>query len=93
MDEAELYKKIKNGDYNTKITPPSRVATKEKKEEYAKDRTKLRDQFKKDAIAAVGLKGHKKAEKAYFMAWSQWHSVGYFDVYCNLQELAELLLD
>ena len=93
MDEAELYQKIKNGDYQTKIPHPSRNATKEKKDEYTKDCSKLRDQFKKDVIDAVGLKGHPKAEKAYFIAWDQWHSVGYFDVYCNLQDLAELLLD
>lgn len=49
--------------------------------------------FKKEALKELGLENHPKAEKVFDLAWERGHSQGYTEVYLELQELADLLLD
>jgi len=58
-----------------------------------KTRGRLEDQFKADALAAVGLTGHPKADKAYSYAWTLGHASGYSEVFSYLQDIAEVLRD
>jgi hypothetical protein len=51
------------------------------------------DEFRADAIEAVGISGHPKADRAYALAWQQGHSYGLHDVLCALVDLASLLVD
>ena len=60
---------------------------------YNAESRRLEDLFKRDALDDVGLFGHPKAEKAFNMAWDRGHSAGYSEVYSELQDLAELLVD
>jgi hypothetical protein len=50
-------------------------------------------EFKEDCIQDVGLKGHPKADKAFDLAWSRGHSAGFNEVYGELCDLSDLLLD
>ena len=52
----------------------------------------LVDKFKADALAAVGLDGHPKADAAFDKAWSEGHAFGYNEVFKELRELADLIL-
>lgn len=61
--------------------------------EYKEDKALLAQQFKIDAIKAVGLEGHPKAERAYEIVWEQHHSRGMFMIFQHLKDLADLLLN
>ena len=49
------------------------------------------EEFKKDAIEAIGLKGSKFAARAYQFAWEHGHAEGYSNVLYWLENVAELL--
>jgi hypothetical protein len=54
-----------------------------KKENYSK--------FKPDLLKDLGIENHKKANKLFTIAWSKYHSSGWYDVYCFAKELTELI--
>jgi len=58
-----------------------------------KDQDRLDAEFASDAIGACGLAEHPKASAAFFLAWNQGHSLGCHEVFSNLEDLANLLLD
>lgn len=60
---------------------------------YHEAASKLREKFKMDALAEVGLANHPRRDKAFDLAWDRGHAYGYREVYQNLEELAQLLLD
>lgn len=92
MDIITVYQKINNKEYDTKLPYVPRRENPEEHEKYSKDQFRLEDKFEKDAIEAVGLKGHPKAGKAYALAWEHGHSAGYSEVLNYLSEFAELIL-
>lgn len=49
------------------------------------------DRFRSDAIEAVGLTGHPKADKVYAYAYQQGHSAGFSEVFNILQDVAEIV--
>ena len=49
------------------------------------------NEFKQDALVAVGLENHAKKDKAYSLAWEYGHSSGYDEVLTYLQDIAELM--
>jgi len=51
------------------------------------------ESFREEALFACGLMGHKKADKAFGLAWEHGHSSGYYEVFSGLVELASLLLE
>lgn len=53
----------------------------------------LEHALKYDMLEDVGLAKHPKAEKAYSLAYEKGHCCGYSEVYSELCDLAELLLD
>lgn len=61
-------------------------------EAYQAEGKQLFAEFKHDALMAVGLSGHPKAEQAWGMAWDDGHSEGYHRVLEILYDLAELML-
>jgi hypothetical protein len=63
------------------------------REECRKEEGRLNEEFSKDALEEVGLKGHPKADKAFSWAWEHGHGSGYHDVLCYLYDAAELILD
>lgn len=60
---------------------------------YRDDHNRLLDLFKFAALWDCDIHEHPKADKAYNMAWSRGHSSGIWEVYQELTELAELLVD
>lgn len=76
MTIDEVYAKIESGSYC--ITE--------------KNEAKILAQFQIDALKAVGLFGHPKADKVYSLAWERGHSAGFHDIFVNLIELADLVL-
>lgn len=66
---------------------------KAQKAEWMKEDNRLREKFKVDALAEVGLTNHPKADKIFQYAWNNEHSSGYSDVYHMLEELAGLFID
>lgn len=62
------------------------------KKAWLQDCVRLEELFKHDALVQVRLADHPKREKAYAMAWEEGHSYGLYEVYLNLEKLAELLL-
>lgn len=94
----DIREKIRNGDYRTQLVMP-RKASGATPEEIAKGRTayyedssRLRAEFRKDAIEDAGLTGHKKADKAFDIAWGEHHDNGLENVVDFLGDLADLLL-
>jgi hypothetical protein len=51
-----------------------------------------RSQFQTDALTAVGLASHPKADKIFWYAWDRGHSSGYEEVLSVLVNLAELFV-
>lgn len=49
--------------------------------------------FREDALKAVGLWGHPKADKIYAFAWEHGHSSGLSEVANWLDDLADLFVD
>ena len=64
---------------------------KAQQKEYQQECNKLHEQFKEDALDFCGIKGHKKADKAFGMAWEDSHGDGLEAVVYKLEELCELL--
>ena len=48
--------------------------------------------FRVQAIRAVGLEGHPKANELYAQAWKNGHEGGEDEVLCHLADLAEIEL-
>ena len=92
MDLTSVYQKINNNEYKTKMPFIPRRESPEAFAMYKKEEARLEQEFKNDAIEAVGLKGHPKAEKAYALAWDHGHSAGFSDVLGYLSEFADLIL-
>ena len=67
------------------------VAYRAAQTEYGNDQRRLNEEFRRDAIEAVGLTGHPKADKAYAYADEHGHSSGYQDIYNILIDVAELV--
>lgn len=59
---------------------------------YQEEETRLRDEFKKDAIEESGFASHPKADKIYDFAYDERHSNGYSEVFNFLIDLAEVFL-
>lgn len=59
---------------------------------YRLDQNRLDELFKKDALAAVGLTGHPRADKAFRMAEEDGHAYGNSEDFCCLQKYADLLV-
>jgi hypothetical protein len=87
-----VYKKINNDEYKTKLPYVPRRESEAAYKQHIEDFARLEQEFKNDAIEAVGLKGHPKAEKAYALAWDHGHSAGFSDVLDYLSEFADLIL-
>lgn len=88
----ELRKRIDTGYYNNKMEYPGFAKGAEgAREAYRTENYRLYEQLRKDALEVVGLKGHKKAEATYKMAWEYGHSSGYSEVLNYLIDLAELV--
>jgi hypothetical protein len=51
------------------------------------------DRFYHDALSALGIVGHPKADKAYQIAYENGHAGGMSEVFGYLMDLAELLRD
>jgi len=60
--------------------------------EYHKETGRLYELFKKDALYETGLSNHPKKEGLFSYAWDVGHSSGYYNVYCVLNDLAQILL-
>ena len=60
---------------------------------YREENCRLRNLFKADALAAVGLTGHPKADRIFEIAWGQEFGNGFAAIYDLLKDLAELVLD
>lgn len=61
-------------------------------EAYMKDQARLEAMFKADALQAVGLTTHPRADNAFAYAWSKGHAYGYSEVFNVLQDIAEVLV-
>lgn len=73
------WNKYKNPyDYNTQ------------REQYRKDEGRIHQEFRDDALKAVGMFGHPKADKVYALAWENGHSAGFQEVFNHLIGLAGL---
>lgn len=85
--------KLKDKDYDNKL--PYRLRSKDLAawEAYHDESNKLYDLFKHDSLTETGLINHPKAEKAFAMAWERGHANGLYEVWYELRELAELLLE
>lgn len=92
MDLTNIYQKINNKEYDTKLIFIPLRESKEAYERYQEDQARLNQEFMDEAIEAVGLKDHPKAGKAYALAWEHGHSAGYSDVLSYLSEFADLIL-
>lgn len=66
-----------------------------KMDEYKRACNDLQQKFKEDVLRENGLEGHPKAEKVYYMAWSEGHcnGEGYGGVANWVEKLAELVKD
>lgn len=60
---------------------------------YREEQWRLNDLFKKDALCEVGLADHPKKDMVFGMAWDRGNSEGFQQVFQELVELAELLLN
>lgn len=101
-EEVELpksvYDKITDGDYLNKLPFPQRphppVSVDDYKKallEYRNESSRLVEEFKADALAEVGLTGHPKADKVYFLAREHGHSAGLHEVMNYLVDFADLV--
>ena len=63
------------------------------RDEWFEEKRRLEAKFKADSIRAVGLEGHPKSEEAFAKAWEEGHSFGLNEVFSELQELADLMLE
>jgi hypothetical protein len=57
------------------------------------EESRLYDEFKKDALAAVGYAKHPKADRIFYEAWDRGHSYGYAEILNELKDLASFLDD
>lgn len=64
--------------------PHNRAAWKE-------EERRLRDIFKQDAFQELGIAGHPKRDLLFQISWDRGHSNGYSEVWCEMQELVELI--
>ena len=60
---------------------------------YDLEQVQLSALFETDALEELGLTGHPKAKKALAMAYEHGHHGGLSEMFCRLQEYAELLLE
>lgn len=79
--------------YKTKLPYAPRSKDPAMCEAYMKDQARLEAMFRTDALEAVGLTTHPKADKAFAYAWEHGHASGYSEVFIHLQDIAELLRD
>lgn len=89
---TDIYQKINEGYYNTKVPYASRNDDAQQHKLYIEDSRRLEEEFKKDALQFVELSNHPKAEKTYAMAWDYGHASGYSEVMNYLTDFAELVL-
>ncbi len=76
--------------YQNKLPYPCDTAS---RNAYREESARLISLFRSDAIAFTGLAGHPRADKAFSLAWERGHANGFSEVFSELQDLAELLLD
>lgn len=88
-----MYDKICNDYYKTKLPYARKKENPSVYDEYKADQNRLDEEFKRDALAHVGLTGHPKADKAYAFAWQEGHAGGCSDVLHYLDEVAQIILD
>jgi len=86
---SEIYQKIKEGEYTPEYRDEEGKPFNHKL--YREQEQKLREQFKKDCFIDLGIENNPKAELLFEKAWDLGHSSGYWEVYCQMQELVELI--
>lgn len=91
MDVLSVVTRIVTDQYEAKV--PHIRHGQPGREEYLRSRDEGEASFKRDALEAVGLKDHPKAEKAWELAWDMGHSSGFHEVLVTLNDLAKLVLD
>lgn len=65
----------------------------EERVKYNEESSRLHKKFKEDALEEVGLTGHPKAEKTFYLAYDDGHSSGDSEVFYYLTKYADLILD
>lgn len=66
---------------------------KDKPHEYSiKIQSQLYEQFREDALKAVGLWGHRKADTVFAIAWKA-YQFGLEEVYIHLDMMSDMILD
>lgn len=58
---------------------------------YHEEKARLMEQLKHDILEDIGILNHHKADILYNMAWERQHDNGFYSVYLEACELAELL--
>lgn len=86
---------VKTEEYSQalKVYETAMVEFRKLRNAYGEESARLDEEFKKDALEEAGITGNPKADKAYSLAWDRGHSCGYSEVFNELLDLAELLLD
>ena len=97
MDErlnSDYYKNKKPypGIYEHKMVSMKSDEGRQMIEAYNEEENRITTEFQKDAIEAVGLKGHPRADKAYSLAWSNGHACGFREVFSHLVDIADVLI-
>lgn len=97
----DVYSKIINEEYNSKLQFPTYEYTKnnklskeevrEMRKKWREDEYRLKQVFKQDALEELGLSKHEKADKLFEMAWEEGHSNGLGEVWIYMEQFAELI--
>lgn len=61
------------------------------KKAYQEDNARLKQQFKIDLLAELGISNHPKRESLYSLAWDYGHATGLYEVYIHAEKLVDLL--
>jgi len=91
MDIFDIYAKIDAGDYTPKLPFVSIREDRDAFHAYDRERAQLEEQFKFDALRAVRLESHPKANKIFKFALEDAHSSGFHAVLQRLDDLRNLI--
>jgi hypothetical protein len=86
-EEASQYVK------NLKEYEASLPSYREAKQKYREEDYRLIELFRQDAFKELGIEKHPKRDVAWRKAWEDGHSCGLSEVWLELQDLAELMVD
>lgn len=97
MDTKQLYHEIESGKYDNRARFPTRKEDGDNfviaMRTYREEGQLQREAFKRDALRAVGLSNHPKADKIFEHAWERGHASGIHEVLTQLISIAELFTD